>query len=84
MSLNPATQEAEIRRTVVRGQPRQIVREPLSRENTSQKVAGGVAQGVEHLPSKCEALSANPCTTKKKKKHTEQGNNKTEFLYKNR
>jgi hypothetical protein len=29
---------------------------------------GGVAQVVEHLPSKCEALSLNPCTEKKKRK----------------
>jgi hypothetical protein len=31
------TQEAEIRRTVVQSQPRQIVHETLSRKNTSQK-----------------------------------------------
>jgi hypothetical protein len=29
--------------------------------------AGRVAQVVEHLPSKCVALSSNPSTTKKKK-----------------
>jgi hypothetical protein len=34
----------------------------------SQKRAGGVAQVVELLPSKCEALSSNPNTAKKKKK----------------
>jgi hypothetical protein len=28
----------------------------------------GVAQVVEHLPSKCEALSSKPITIKKKKK----------------
>jgi hypothetical protein len=28
--------------------------------------SGGVAQVVEHLPSKCEALSSKPSTTKKK------------------
>jgi hypothetical protein len=27
-----------------------------------------VAQVVQHLPGKCEALSSNPITTKKKKK----------------
>jgi hypothetical protein len=27
------------------------------------------ADGVEYLPSKCEALSSNPSTTKKKKKN---------------
>jgi hypothetical protein len=32
--------------------------------------AGGVTQVVEHLPSKCEALSSNPITTKKKKSVT--------------
>jgi hypothetical protein len=29
--------------------------------------AGGMAQTVEHLPSKCEARSSNPATKKKKK-----------------
>jgi hypothetical protein len=40
------TQEAEIRRTAVRSQPRQIVHETLSRKNPSQKRTGGVAQGI--------------------------------------
>jgi hypothetical protein len=42
-----ATQEAEIRRTV-QSQPKQIVRETLSRKYSSpkKKKAGGVAQGV--------------------------------------
>jgi hypothetical protein len=40
------TQEAEIRRIVVRGQPRQIVHETLSRKNPSQKRGDGVTQGV--------------------------------------
>jgi hypothetical protein len=31
-------------------------------------MAGGVAQAVEHLPSKCEALDSNPSTAKKKRK----------------
>jgi hypothetical protein len=39
----PATQEAEIRRIEVQSQPRQIVLETLSRKNSSQKRAGGVA-----------------------------------------
>jgi hypothetical protein len=50
-----ATQEAEIRR---------IVR-PYLEKNLSQKRACGVAQVVEHLPSKNEALSLNPIATKK-------------------
>jgi hypothetical protein len=32
--------------------------------------AGGVAQVVRHLPSKCKALSLNPTTAKKKKPKT--------------
>jgi hypothetical protein len=41
-----ATQEAEIRRIVVRIQPGQIVHETLSRKNPSEKRAGGIARGV--------------------------------------
>jgi hypothetical protein len=41
-----ATQEAEIRRIVVQSEPRQILHNTLSRENPSQKKAGGEAQGV--------------------------------------
>jgi hypothetical protein len=32
---------------------------PYLEKNSSQR-AGGVVQVVEHLPSKCEALSLNP------------------------
>jgi hypothetical protein len=35
-----------------------------------------VAQVVEHLPSKCKALSSAPSITKKKKKNPNQINNK--------
>jgi hypothetical protein len=42
-----ATQEAGIRRIVVRSQPRQTVHETLSRKDLSQKRAGRVAQGVD-------------------------------------
>jgi hypothetical protein len=46
-ACNPrATQEAEMRRIMVQGQPRQIVLKTLSRKNPSQKWAGGVAQGI--------------------------------------
>jgi hypothetical protein len=41
-----AAQEAEIRRTEVQSQPRQIVLKTLSQKNPSQKRAGGVAQGL--------------------------------------
>jgi hypothetical protein len=47
MPIFLATQEADIRRIAVRNQPRQIVRETLSRKNPSQKRAGGVAQGID-------------------------------------
>jgi hypothetical protein len=48
----PATQEAEIRRVMVRSQPAQIVHKTLSENNPSQKRAGGVAQceGPEFKP----------------------------------
>jgi hypothetical protein len=42
-----------------------IVRETLSQKYLTKKKAGRV---VECLLSKCEALSSNPNTTKKKKK----------------
>jgi hypothetical protein len=54
-----AIQEAEIRKTEV---------QTLSRKHPTQKRAAGVAQVVESLPSKCEALGSNPHTAKKKKK----------------
>jgi hypothetical protein len=38
--------------------------------------AGGVAQVVEHLPSKCEVLSSNPGMAKKKKKSLNKTNEK--------
>jgi hypothetical protein len=62
-----ATQEAEIRMIVVQSQPGQIVCKTLFVYQT-QKRAGEVAQVVEHLPSKSEALGSNSSTTKKKKK----------------
>jgi hypothetical protein len=45
-SVIPASQEAEIRRIVVQTQPGQRVRMTLSKKNSAQKRAGGVAQGV--------------------------------------
>jgi hypothetical protein len=55
-----ATQEADIRRIVVQSQPRQTVQETLSWKNTSQKRAGGMAQG--------EGPEFKPQYHKKKKK----------------
>jgi hypothetical protein len=48
MSVVLATQEAKIRRILVRSQlPANSVQEILSRKNPSQKKVGGVAQEVE-------------------------------------
>jgi hypothetical protein len=55
MPVIPPTQEAAIRRIMVQRQSGQ-------RENT---LAGRVAQEVEHLPSKYEAQSTTPSTTKR-------------------
>jgi hypothetical protein len=59
-----ATEEAEIRRIMVQSQPRQIVSETLSQKYPTQGLT--VAQGVECLSSKYEAL-------KKKTQQTSQG-----------
>jgi hypothetical protein len=45
---------------MVRSQPGEIVFEILSQKYKIQKWADRVAQVVEHLPSKCEALNSNP------------------------
>jgi hypothetical protein len=44
--LIPTTQEAEIRRTAVQSQSREVVHKILSQKNPSQKRAGGVAEAV--------------------------------------
>jgi hypothetical protein len=54
-----ATQGAEIGRIVVRSQPEQTVYETLSQKNPSQNRVGGVAQVVQRLPSKPEALTSS-------------------------
>jgi hypothetical protein len=61
-----ATQEPKIKRITVQSQTWQIACESLSWKYPTQKRAGGVVQVVEHLPSKCEALSSNPITAKNK------------------
>jgi hypothetical protein len=76
-----ATQEAEIRRIVFQSQPEQIVCKTLSQKNPSQKRAGRVAQVVQCLSSKCEALNSNPNTAnknKKERKGREGGRNREE------
>jgi hypothetical protein len=65
MPVIPATQEAEIRKTEVQGQPWQIVNKTISqKKKRSQKRAGEVAQGV--------GPEFKPSTTKKKKKRKER------------
>jgi hypothetical protein len=63
----PATQKAEIRRTSVRSQPRQIVHETLSLKQIFTKRAGGVTQGEgpefksQHQEKKKKVLSTGYC-----------------------
>jgi hypothetical protein len=63
-----ATQEAQIKRIAVQSQLGQIIQGTLSRKYPTQNRAGGVAQGVQHLPGNCETLNSNPSTAKKKNK----------------
>jgi hypothetical protein len=49
---------------MVQGQPREILCVTLSQKYPTQKRAGGVAQVVEYLTSKCEVLSLSPSTAK--------------------
>jgi hypothetical protein len=68
-----ATLEVEIRRVTIQSQPLtdvEIVQETLSQNYPTQNNAGRVAQVVESLHSKCEALSLNPSTTKRRKRNT--------------
>jgi hypothetical protein len=53
---------------LVGSQPGKIVLETLSWKYPTHKRAGRVAQIVEHLPSKCEALSSDPNIAPPKKK----------------
>jgi hypothetical protein len=57
------TQEAEIRRIVVRNQSRQIVREILSRKTLHKNRAGAVAQGKgpEFKPQYCKKKKKKRC-----------------------
>jgi hypothetical protein len=47
-------------------QPEQKMQDPFQ-ETTKAKQGLGVAQVVEHLPSKCKALSSNTTNPQKKK-----------------
>jgi hypothetical protein len=71
------TQEAEIRRIVVQSQPRQIVSGTLCQKNPTQKRrVDRMIQVVEHLLSKCEAMSSSPRTTEKEREEGEKGRKK--------
>jgi hypothetical protein len=61
-----ATQEAEIRR--------------IQKKNPIENRAGGVAQMIACLPSKCEALTSNPSTAKKEKEKKLQHFNKDRLI----
>jgi hypothetical protein len=58
-SYNPSTQMADAERSQVLGQ-HGLYSKTLSKKN------GAMAQTVARLPNKCEALSSNPNTAKKK------------------
>jgi 23S rRNA maturation mini-RNase III len=64
--------EAEIRRILVLEPAWKIVHETLYQKIPNQKRACGVAQLVEHLSSKREALITTPSIAKKKKKKNPQ------------
>jgi hypothetical protein len=62
-----ATQEAEIRRIMAQSQSQaNSSQDTISKIPNTKKRAGRVTHVVDCLPSKCEALSSNPSTTKKK------------------
>jgi hypothetical protein len=66
MSVFLATQEAEIRRIVVRSQPwANSSRDSISKKITRPKRTGDMAQVVECLLCKHDTLSSNPNPTKK-------------------
>jgi cytochrome c5 len=62
-TCNPGSQEGQIIHGV-----------PISKIPNTHKKADWVAQVIEHLPSKCEALNSDPSTEKgkEKKKKTQQ------------
>jgi hypothetical protein len=61
-----------MRRITVQRQPGQIVLETLSRKYLTQKRAGGVAQVVDYLPSKCETPNSNPSTARERERDTRE------------
>jgi hypothetical protein len=66
MSVNLPTQEAEIRRMVVRSQSWEIVHKiylEKKKIKTIQNRDGRVVQVIECLPNKCEASNRHPLLT---------------------
>jgi hypothetical protein len=59
MSVILATWEFEMQRIMVWGQPKPVVSETLCPKITTATQTGGMAQVVEYLLCKCEALSSN-------------------------
>jgi hypothetical protein len=59
----PATQEQETGGSRSKSSPNKSMRPCL--KNNQSRMAGGVAQAVERLPSKHKFLSSNPCTGEK-------------------
>jgi hypothetical protein len=63
MVAMPATLEAQVGGLQSEISPSQK-NKTLTENNLRQKEAGGTAQVVEHLPSKCNALNSNSRTNK--------------------
>jgi hypothetical protein len=64
MPIIVATHEADIRRTVVLGQPGKIICKTLSQKYPIQKSSGIVTQVIDCLLRKHKSLSSNPSTSK--------------------
>jgi hypothetical protein len=52
----------------LRSRPAWAKSKTLFSKRTRVKRAGGMAQGIEHLPSEYKALSSNPKTKKEKRR----------------
>jgi hypothetical protein len=67
-----ATWEADIRRIMVQGHPKQIIHKNPISKITRAKWTGGAAQAIKHLFCKHEALSSNLNPTQEKEIHLNQ------------
>jgi hypothetical protein len=72
MSVILATQDSEIRRITFWSQPWANTYWDTISKTPLQKKAGGVAQVVECLPSKCQALTSYPSPAKSKKTNVDK------------